>query len=1039
MATSILNAPLASYATPLVVAAVFEQEFSIDWIMELTQMKPSQILAELEEGLQTGTVRQLGPGRYDFVDNAERKRLQAKLTGAQRGDLNKAISELIIRDMPEGGEKNLALARHLLHTQCDAEDCRWLIKASQQLRREYKTELAQECNAKVLADLTGDKSEKADTVFIQAALEFARASDTRLDTAYLDRILHEALKRAEKRKSIASRSLLLMHLAKNKFYQNEIGAAFEHFETGWQLAKEHGDPRLLRSATTFGAFFLYWQGRFREVVQHYEQAVSEVDQYPQGSFPLLADITVSHCYAQIGQVTQGLGMADAIQSLCLERGDYSRASFAAGTMGLIMIDIRHLEEAAFHANQAVEWARMTGNHWVEILWMTTMAELHLLSGDNKAATRCLGDYARHNKKYNVSVAHLPYLLDVLWAVESGRLPKVPGISFEKELNKNLSSTKNIFMRGLASRYKALHVRKQGGSSETVLDMLNKSVILLEESGHQIELSRTRLEMAREYLAQGRQDQARQVMVQASEVLSVFNEDLIPSDLRSLLDTSSSREDRFREILRLGQEVVTIRENRDLVQHILSTVNRITGAERGAIFIKDSTGPGESFGLRASKNLTNEQVSHPDFGSSLGMIERVGDSGLPEIWGGDDDLPSGAPGQAIRSRICVPMRLRGDVVGVLYHDNRLLRSAFKPDDLELLSYIAGQAAFAMDNAQAYEEIKRLNEKLQEEKEYYQEQHLKALHFENIVGRSQAITRLLNQIRQVAGTDTTILILGETGVGKELVASAIHRLSPRKDKAFIRANCSALTETLITSELFGHERGAFTGATSRRLGRFELAHQGSILLDEIGDLPMEVQVRLLRVLQSGEFERVGGTETIRPDFRLIAATNLNLEDAVKAGRFRADLYYRLNVFPIHVPPLRERQEDIPLLAEYFLDIYSKKAGRQFKIPETEMQKLMRYHWPGNVRELENIIERGTILSTSSKFRVPDLTGGYPEGDQDAAGVTLQENERRHILWALETTKWKVRGPGGAAELLDVHPSTLSFRMKKLGIARPSQTAR
>jgi transcriptional regulator with GAF, ATPase, and Fis domain len=346
---------------------------------------------------------------------------------------------------------------------------------------------------------------------------------------------------------------------------------------------------------------------------------------------------------------------------------------------------------------------------------------------------------------------------------------------------------------------------------------------------------------------------------------------------------------------------------------------------------------------------------------------------------------------------------------------------------------------MDNAQAYEEIKRLNEKLQEEKEYYQEQHLKALHFENIVGQSQAVTRLLNQIQQVAVTDTTILILGETGVGKELVASAIHRLSPRKEKPFIRANCSALTETLITSELFGHERGAFTGATSRRLGRFELAHQGSILLDEIGDLPMEVQVRLLRVLQSGEFERVGGTETIRPDFRLIAATNLNLEDAVKTGRFRADLYYRLNVFPIQVPPLRERKEDIPLLTDYFLDIYSKKAGRQFKIPESEMQKLMRYHWPGNVRELENIIERGTILSTSSKFRVPDLTGGYSDGDQDTSSVTLRENERRHILWALETTKWKVRGPGGAAELLDIHPSTLSFRMKKLGIARPSHVAR
>jgi len=276
-----------------------------------------------------------------------------------------------------------------------------------------------------------------------------------------------------------------------------------------------------------------------------------------------------------------------------------------------------------------------------------------------------------------------------------------------------------------------------------------------------------------------------------------------------------------------------------------------------------------------------------------------------------------------------------------------------------------------------------------------------------------------------------------VGKELVARAIHHQSARRGNPFIRVHCSSLPETLIPSELFGHEKGAFTGATQRRIGRFELADGGTLFLDEIGDLPPDIQVRLLRVLQNKEFERVGGSETLRSDFRLVTATNRDLEELMKAERFRGDLYYRLNVFPIVVPPLRERKEDIPLLAYYFLKNYSRKMGKNFeRISEEEMEKLLQYHWPGNVREMENIIERGTILSTPPYFRVPELYSPRQETSSLQNAVTLQENERRHILWGLQKTKWKVRGTGGAAELLNIHPSTLEFRIKKLGIQRPSR---
>ncbi|MEI9478370.1 MAG: sigma 54-interacting transcriptional regulator, partial [Deltaproteobacteria bacterium] len=246
-----------------------------------------------------------------------------------------------------------------------------------------------------------------------------------------------------------------------------------------------------------------------------------------------------------------------------------------------------------------------------------------------------------------------------------------------------------------------------------------------------------------------------------------------------------------------------------------------------------------------------------------------------------------------------------------------------------------------------------------------------------------------------------------------------------------------ESLIPSELFGHEKGAFTGANRRRLGRFELADGGTLFLDEIGDISLDIQVRLLRVLQTKEFERVGGSETLKSDFRLVVATNRDLEQRITAQKFRADLYYRLAVFPIFVPPLRERKQDIPILAHYFLKIYSKKMRKDFsRIPNAEMEKLLQYHWPGNVRELENIIERGTILSSGAHFRVPELGTDLQELSPNRGGMTLRDNERRHILWALEKTGWKVRGGGGAAELLDLPASTLAFHMKKLGIQRPKR---
>ena len=402
--------------------------------------------------------------------------------------------------------------------------------------------------------------------------------------------------------------------------------------------------------------------------------------------------------------------------------------------------------------------------------------------------------------------------------------------------------------------------------------------------------------------------------------------------------------------------------------------------------------------------------------------------------GDDRLPNKQwiRDNGLQSFAGYPLKFRWELLGVIAMFGR---RPLSEEEFERLSIFANQAAIAIKNAQLFTEVAQLKNRLEAENLYLREEVKSQHNFEEIIGESPRIMAVLRQIEQVAPTDSTVLIRGDTGTGKELIARAIHNLSPRRARSLVKVNCGAIPANLVESELFGHEKGSFTGALQRRIGRFELADGGTIFLDEVGELPLDAQVKLLRVLQEREVERIGSGHSTKVNVRVIAATNRDLHAAVQAGSFRADLLYRLNVFPIEVPPLSARASDIPLLVDRFITKFSQKMGKKIDgVSQSTMERLTRYAWPGNIRELDNIIERATILSKGPMLQIEDtmLLGNstplLPIAD------SLKEVERTHILRILQDAGWVIEGKQGAATRLGLHPNTLRSRMQKLGIKKP-----
>jgi formate hydrogenlyase transcriptional activator len=518
-------------------------------------------------------------------------------------------------------------------------------------------------------------------------------------------------------------------------------------------------------------------------------------------------------------------------------------------------------------------------------------------------------------------------------------------------------------------------------------------------------------------------------------------------------------DRLQVLLEVNNVLVSTRELTELFRGIVTSLEKVIHHDYTSLAILDpATGLLKIYALDfpGHQDIFQPEIIVPRDESPAG---RAIVNGQPLVASGaaldvyNSEIVRILRAEGLQSVCCIPLTNQGRTFGTLNLASRR-EDAFPTQDVELLQQVSTQIGIAVENALAFKQIDALKDKLAEEKLYLEEEIRSEFNFEEIVGDSPILKRALAQVELVAPADTAVLITGETGTGKELIARAIHNLSPRRQRTFVKVNCAAIPGGLLESELFGHERGAFTGALMQKIGRFELADHGTLFLDEVADLPLDLQPKLLRVLQEQEFERLGSNRTQKVDVRIVAATNGDLAKLVAERVFRSDLYYRLNVFPIHIPALRERPEDVPLLVRYFVQKFSRRLNKAVAyIPTEAMEALADYSWPGNIRELENFIERAVLLSPGRELRVPvselksdtaaagesslpapDSFNALTSNSSGSSISTLEEAERSHILRALRQTEWRIAGPKGAAALLDMKRTTLQARMRKLGIRRP-----
>jgi transcriptional regulator with GAF, ATPase, and Fis domain len=835
-----------------------------------------------------------------------------------------------------------------------------------------------------------------------------------------------------------SHAMILLHLGRLYFISFKTREFLKALSDGKQIVDELGDEDILFQSAEFVGLFHFVQGDFKQALIHYERA-SEWYRYTENKIinPFMPGFFCLSVMA-LGQFARAYNLMDIYHDIAMKKNLPNVATTLRTVLGYMLLSFYKKKEALHHLSIAEVDAKKQDND-LGLFGARLFKAYYLYLNGELLEARDLFITALKNAALADVIrpyAIFPWVLEMLFEFDRQHIEIPDEFSFEGTA-KRLMDDFNICLKGVIMRLLAKRSAINGESNEKIKDYLENSLQFLVRSGSVVQLAKTQLELARFELTCGNRETASVYATQAWETLPASTKRLFPDDLQHLIGTFSKEpflksflspeiiSDRFAEAMEkfvpaLGLKVV--------LNRLVATANRFFSAERGAFFLMDTKGKKGEMELAAAVNLTELEVKSNNFKLNLKQITRAMESDQPLVTHFVN--PSRQKISAVDTTIlCLPIDLGNDHRGILYHDNSFLKDSFDYLDTHALALLKKRLQTL--SRQIWEFYSSATKKIHQasEKEIETESTLK----EEIIGESPGIRNLLEKAKRIADTDSPILIQGETGTGKEILARWAHTHSPRRDSPYVIIDSTTISENLLESELFGHEKGAFTGASHQKTGRVELAHGGTLFLDEVGELPLSMQAKLLRVLEEKTFVRVGGSRVHQCDFRLIAATNRDLEKEVDAGRFREDLFYRLNVFPIQIPPLRERGGDIILLARHFLEIYCKRLKRSpLIISPKDVSALLLYSWPGNVRELKNVIERGALLSTSNLLELQLSTTPV---DRQSFSVndkpSMDELQHRYIRYILKTTDGRISGPGGAAEILKMKRTTLYYRMKKLGL--------
>ena len=898
---------------------------------------------------------------------------------------------------------------------------------------------AMESLEKVVSLLTGiEDLDEAGHLYIKTALLL---SSLRLrmgnKLGEVPQLLRHAWTIAENLGDRRSRALIDLHLGRFAYVSVNLADAVSSLGAGLDEAQELGDEDIIAQSAQFKGLYQFLQGNYKDAVKHLKAAMLTSLSRKEDLGDFFTPYVYGYCTAYLGRFDQAVGVLHFQLKRYENEKEHGLSAFFRSALGIVLLIMGKKESALYHIEKTKKVAQQHHSPQPLIMANLGLCYYYFLEGNIIKAAEMLFQQTNETAQTHFPPRQytFPFILEHIYALKKAGYDVHRGPfydDYQQEMDRVINGP-NIHLRGVACRIEARDILNRNGETKIVLEALERSERYLKQSGDPVELAKTRAQIARVLLIKNQKHKARTLAHQAWPYLTAYNGLFFPSELMPMVkidhhkilpDTKPTVLERF---LGLMEALISDTDADNLLTGVVANSAEFFGAERGALFWFNQDNKNENAPeLRAGHNLSEHMVSEPGFQDNMALVLKAYGTNQPLI---TPEKIAGRSRRFANTVLCLPFEVKNKVTGVFYYDKHFTDGRFDFLERHTLFRIARLMSAYIERILAYKRFKEQKSS----SDPTQATRIDGTGNARILAQSPVMNRLLSKLDQVALSDASTLILGETGVGKELLALRIHAKSARANGPFVAVDLSTIPENLVESELFGHEKGAFTGADRQKPGRLDLAHQGTLFLDEIGEIPYHLQTKLLRAIQEKSFTRVGGTRVLSPDFRLVAATNRDLELEVAEGRFREDLFYRINVIPLSVPPLRERGKDILLLVRHFISHFSRKHNRPLieVVPEDE-EKLMSYSWPGNVRELKNVIERSVLLARENRLEISLPSPQKPSAKEPFLDMpTLDEMQKRYIRHVLKQTGGKMAGENGAADILGMKRTTLYTRMKKLGL--------